>query len=286
MDYTIENEVLKVTIASKGAELTSIFRKEDSRECLWNADPSAWNRHAPVLFPVVGKFRDCKYTYNGNTYEMGQHGFARDMEFTCEKQTETSIYFTLTETEDTLKKYPFSFKLTCGYELNGSSVKVIWKVENTDTKDLHFSIGGHPAFVGKKGSLTGAELRFNKEGSLDYFLINENGNKKHEKHSLALAGNAYTITEDMFDKDALIVEGKQATEISLFEDGVRLVTVKTDCPLFGIWSAKGKGNPFVCIEPWYGRCDAEDYEGDLAGREYGNSLKKGEVFEKSFVMEF
>ncbi len=286
MDYSIENESLKITVSSKGAELTSVFNKKENRECLWNADPSAWNRHSPVLFPVVGKFRDCKYTHLGKTYEMGQHGFARDMEFDLLFKDDNAIGFALTETEETLAKYPFKFWLSCGYVLEESTVKVIWKVKNTGDSDMYFSIGGHPAFVGRKGSLTGAELKFDKEGSLDYYLINGNGNKVNEKHTLALNGNSLTISEDLFDKDALIVEDKNINKVSLFEDGKRLVKVTTPCPLFGLWSAKGKGNPFVCIEPWFGRCDAEDFEGTLSEREYGNSLKPGKEYESGFEMEF
>ncbi len=286
MDYSIENESLKITVSSKGAELTSVFNKKENRECLWNADPSAWNRHSPVLFPFVGKAKNFKYTYEGTTYDMGQHGFARDMEFACEKQTETSIYFVLTESEETLKKYPFKFKLTCGFELGGNAVKVIWKVENTDTKKLYFSIGGHPAFIGRKKSLTGGKVHFEGCDTLSYYLINSEGNMSREVHKAELKNGFLDITEDLFDKDALIVEDRQTGAISLYEDDKRLVTVKTDCPLFGVWSAMGKGNPFVCIEPWFGRCDAADFDGDLTKREYINELDPQKVFEKYYEMEF
>ena len=105
MEYILENEALRVTINSKGAELTSIYNKAEERECLWNGDPAAWGRHAPVLFPVVGKYKDCKSEFEGKTYEMGQHGFARDMEFILVKEGKTSIELAITENEDTLKKY-------------------------------------------------------------------------------------------------------------------------------------------------------------------------------------
>ena len=54
--YTIENGKLSVTIAAHGAELSSIYDKENGRELVWQADPTFWNRHAPVLFPNVGKY--------------------------------------------------------------------------------------------------------------------------------------------------------------------------------------------------------------------------------------
>lgn len=79
--YTIENEKLSVTIDAHGAELSSIYDKENDRELIWQADPAFWNRHAPVLFPNVGKYYGGHFTYNGKAYPMGQHGFARDTEF-------------------------------------------------------------------------------------------------------------------------------------------------------------------------------------------------------------
>lgn len=37
--YTIENEKLSVTIDAHGAELSSIYDKENDRELIWQADP-------------------------------------------------------------------------------------------------------------------------------------------------------------------------------------------------------------------------------------------------------
>ena len=80
--HVIENEFLKVAVSPHGAELCSIFDKEKQHEVVWQADPAYWNRHAPVLFPFVGKVNEGLYRYKGKSYPMGQHGFARDMEFT------------------------------------------------------------------------------------------------------------------------------------------------------------------------------------------------------------
>lgn len=43
-----------------------------------------WNRHAPILFPFVGKVVNGKYRFAGREYETKtQHGFARDLDFAC-----------------------------------------------------------------------------------------------------------------------------------------------------------------------------------------------------------
>ena len=74
--------------------------------------------------------------------------------------------------------------------------------------------------------------------------------------------------------------------MSLIKDDKEFVTVQFEAPVFGLWSCKGRNVPFVCIEPWYGRTDAEDFTGELADREYSNHLNPGEKFEKSFKIIF
>ena len=117
MRYTLENENLKVEIDSFGAEIKSVKRKSDNFEYMWCGDKKYWGRTSPVLFPFVGAPKNKEYRYDGKTYTMGQHGFARDMEFTLEAQTEENISFVLTDTAETCEKYPFHFALHISYEL-------------------------------------------------------------------------------------------------------------------------------------------------------------------------
>ena len=50
MNYTIENDRLKIQISSRGGEMQSVIR--DGREYLWQADPQYWDEKAPNLFPI------------------------------------------------------------------------------------------------------------------------------------------------------------------------------------------------------------------------------------------
>ena len=147
MQLYLENENLKVTINYFGAELSSIQKKSTGTEYLWNADPAYWNRTSPVLFPIVGSLKGKEFQYGGSTYPMGQHGFARDMEFSLLSATETECWLELSSNEETLAKYPFAFRLEIGYRLEDQKLTVIWRVINEDEKTIHFSIGGHPAFM-------------------------------------------------------------------------------------------------------------------------------------------
>lgn len=277
--YTLENNELIAQISTAGAELISVRRKSDGREFMWSAKPEIWKRHAPILFPLVGKYKNDTSYFEGKEYHMTQHGFARDMEFSEVCVDGCRISMTLCENEVSLEKYPFAFRLTVAYTLEGNKISVLWQVENTNSRKMYFSIGGHPAFVGKGESLTGGELMLETdEDTLTYSLIGSDGFMGDDKDTLTLKDKRVTITEDFFDRDALIFEKTGIKRVSLLEDGEKIVTVSFDCPLFGIWSATGKNNPFVCIEPWYGRVDRSDFDGELSHREYGNTLEAGEKF--------
>ena len=287
MDIKLENDLLEVTINSFGAELSSITGKETGTQYLWDADEKFWKRSAPVLFPFVGSLKDKKYTVDGKDYPMGQHGFARDMEFSVVSETTDEAWFELRSNDDTLAKFPFEFVLKIGYKLDGNDIKVTWHVENPGDKELLFSIGGHPAFmcpVTEDGKQSDYYLKFDADKALTYGLLSSDGLLDRDDYLLGVDINGYcAIDEHMFDKDALIIEHFQASKVSLCTpDKKPYLTVSFDAPLFGLWSPAGKGAPFVCIEPWYGRCDRADFSGELKDREYGNVLAVGETFEKSY----
>lgn len=226
-------------------------------------------------FPVVGKYKNGKTTYNGKEYSLGQHGFARDSEFTLVEQTENRLAFALTSNENTLTKYPFKFRFICSFELHNDKIIVGWNVENTDNKEIHFSIGAHPAFYCKKGETV---LAMNGE-NIKYNLINADGLYTAPKYDVE---SSFVLHDEIFDNDALIIENSGVNEISLVDNGKKYLTVKFDAEVFGIWSPAKKNAPFVCIEPWFGRCDAEDFEGDIIEREWGNALAVGEKWYKEY----
>lgn len=289
MQYTLKNNRLEATIESFGAELMSL--KDDAgKDYLWYGDSAFWGRRSPVLFPFVGKVKDGKYRYNGVEYPMGQHGFARDMEFAFLSQTEDEIWFVLEDTEETRQKYPFAFRLEIGYKLIENTLKVMWKVINPAEKEtLHFSIGAHPAFLcpleeGTKQSDYYLQLDVNEAEYVSASM--ENGLRLPEKRTLKLENNRCRITEgffDMGDRGTYIFEDNQVKEVALVTpDGRPYVTVSFDMPLVAVWSPEKKQAPFVCIEPWCGRCDAVDFEGSLEDREWANRLAPGGVFETAY----
>lgn len=244
---TIKNEKLSVTIAAHGAELSSIYDKANDRELVWQADPAFWNRHAPVLFPNVGKYYGGHFTYNGTDYPMGQHGFARDTEFEQVASGENFVTYRLCADEESKKVYPFDFVLEITHRLNGNRLTVEWNVKNTDDKEMYFTIGGHPAFnvnVLPDTDFEDYSLVF-KEGTekLYYVLLDaESGTAIGDKvYELELTDSKYALKKDMFDKDALVFDGGQIEWAALaLPDGKPYIALESKgFPNFGIWSKPG-----------------------------------------------
>ena len=275
MLYYLENDFLKISVDTHGAELSSIFNKKAGKEMLWHGDPQFWGRKSPVLFPVVGKYKNGKTTYNGKEYALGQHGFARDSEFALVEHNDSKLVFALESNEDSLTKYPFKFRLICSFELKNDTIIVGWKVENTDDRTIYFSIGAHPAFYCEKSKTV---LSMNAE-NLKYSLVNSDGLYTPEKYDVE---SSFVLHDNIFDKDALIIENSGVTEVTLADMDKKYLTMKFSAPLFGIWSPTKKNAQFVCIEPWFGRCDSADFDGDITEREWGNSLSVGENWYKEY----
>ena len=284
--HIIENEFLKLTVAEHGAEIKSLINKATGEELMWQADSTFWGRTAPVLFPVVGNYYQKKSIYDNKVYEMGQHGFARDMDFDLVLASADKLVFELKESKETLEKYPFEFLLTITYTISGKIVDINWNVKNVNNSTMYFSIGGHPAFNCDLDTYT---LRFTKNGSpIDSFTANiiandGSGCLSDETEVHNLTGGTLKMSDDLFSKDALIIENEQADAVTLVNPaGQNVITVTCPTPLFGVWSPVGKHAPFVCIEPWCGRCDRVGFNQLLEEREHGNILKANEEFNQNY----
>ena len=291
MKRVLENDFLKVTIDDHGAELVSIYDKEKDREVIWQGDPRFWGRHAPVLFPNVGKHYGNHYRIGDKEYASKQHGFARDTDFTCIDSTLDSVTHQIRSTEETKEVYPFDFVLRIRHILKGRTLTVSWKVANNSDTDMYFAIGGHPAFrcpLDKNQVQTDYYIGFDMEGrgNPKYHSISRRGLYEPREYELPLEQGLYRFDKETFTKDTLIFE-KQTTRVYLMRPDKRpYVTVTFAAPLFGVWSPPGKQAPFVCIEPWYGRCDREGFSGDLIEKDWIQCLQPNEIFEAAYFMEF
>lgn len=290
-EYQIENEVLKASVREMGAELSSLVKKESGTEYLWSGDARYWSGISPILFPVVGNFRDKQYRYEGKTYTMQQHGFARRRNFRLVSRTEEEIWLALEDDEETYAQYPFRFCLEAGYRLEGNFLRVMWRVRSREGKTMYFSIGGHPAIrcplTGTPDKTVGYLGFENEDEFLDYLLVDPATNRVGDKyHSFHLDGGVHRITKDLFDYDALMFDNYQVKTAWLAgADKVPYIRLHTQAPVTAFWSPEKTDAPFVCFEPWYGIPDGVDFSGTLEERRWGQKAEAGQTFEAEYSLE-
>ena len=401
---TLKNTALTLNISLHGAELTSI-RDSFGREFLWQADPAFWKRHSPVLFPIVGSLWDKHFRVNGREYEMGQHGFARDMDFRLVSEREDEMWFELKSSPETLAKYPYKFTLRIGYRLEANKIHVMWEVSGDDSQTMWFQIGAHPAFYlprfvyggsaacasdssrhsdpesgapnlaassaassctsgsevlvlksssqgsgcvfsdgsasgsgaagsgadsdsgfsvsgldagscdsgldsaigsasGSGAAGSGADSHFGRAGrgcfrlygrgaegvvpleSFRYIKVSEKQcTDISDVQELDTPGGVMPLDDHTFDIGAYIIGDSQVCRVDLVSTtGLRCVSLEFDTPLVGLWAPSAKDVPFVCIEPWYGRCDRVGFTGEFSERDCVNSLSPGQVFRASYTI--
>ncbi|WP_375179558.1 aldose 1-epimerase family protein [Enterococcus rotai] len=288
MTVQIENEFLIATIAEDGAELISLKSKKNNIEYIWQGDPAFWGRHAPVLFPVVGRLKDDQYTYQNQTYPMSQHGFARDSLFNVIEHGTELVSLSLKSNKETKKVYPFDFELILSYLLEEDNLVVRYQVENTGASDMYFSIGGHPAFnVPLESGLTFDDYYLSfapKKSRTQIPLAGPFADFDHK--TLGQTNTSLDIRRELFKEDAIIFETKGANAFTIETDeGAHSISLSyTDMPYVGIWSPYPQEAPFVCIEPWCGIADEVNATGNLVDKKGINTLAASDIFKTQYTL--
>lgn len=289
MSIQLQNNDLNVIISNKGAELSSVKSLKYELEYLWQGDSSYWSRKAPILFPIVGRLINDQYEFNGNKYNLGQHGFARDYNFKTNKLDDTMVSLFLESDESTKKMYPFDFRLTITYVLDKNSIIITYLVENLGNEMMYFSIGAHPGFNLPLVSNTVFE---------DYYI---SFTPNYARETIPLIGpyldlTSKTITEldrlalsrDIFDNDALIYGtcGKNTLTIQSDKTNRFISLSYNDFPYVGIWSPPKKAAPFVCLEPWLGIADPINASGNINEKLGIIQLEGGKSFAAEYSITF
>jgi aldose 1-epimerase len=261
MEYTIENEYLKVTVTTWGAQVKSVLRKCDQVEHIWQADKSVWGYHAPILFPHAGKVVDGKIEAKGGIYESSQHGFARTMEHSFVDQTNDTIVLELCSCEETLARFPYEFRLVSTFTLENDTLHHSLTVENLDSDKLPFGIGYHPGFsvpFDDKHVATDYELRFSETESPLCLNCLPTGLVQKDHYFLATNTNTLAIDENLFANDSHCMVNLKSATLGIYEKGTGRAVVCNiaEFPYVLLWSKPGMPQ-FVCIEPWHSLPSAE-----------------------------
>lgn len=251
----LKNDKLTVSVNALGGELHSI-RTADGTEYLWPGHPGYWKGQALNLFPFVARLQGGKYLYRGKTYELGTHGFVRHSVMTESRNSPTSGTMVLEDSEKTRLQYPFRFRYSIAYRLDGPDLYVTYRVENPGTEVLPFGLGGHPGFcVPLETGLrfTDYRVRFPDAGQTRRVLFSEACFVTGQQPDYALdADQAIPLRHDLFDHDAIVLVNSGSRVILERKDGTgRSVELDyPDCPYLGVWHAVRTDAPFVCLEPW------------------------------------
>jgi galactose mutarotase-like enzyme len=283
--HTIENEYLRISVAAKGAELTSLFHKQHKLEYMWSGDPAVWAKHSPVLFPIVGTLKDNTYYFDNKSYQLPRHGFARDAVFELVEQSNDMLSFSIEDNAQSKTVYPFGFRFTINYRLVSSELEVKYIVENRDNQQIYFSVGGHPAFAVPLVEGTQYEayfLRFSQKEKAPRWMITKEGLIGSRTVDFLQEADIIPLKKELFYQDAIVLKHLKSDKISLLSDktphGIEFDF--TGFPYLGLWAAKNAD--FVCIEPWCGIADSESTDQKIENKEGIQRLEVGAVFERAW----
>ncbi len=282
---TIKNDELTVKIKSLGAEITSVT-DNSGKEYIWEGNPEFWDGQAPILFPIVSGLLDGKYTYMGKTYEMGMHGFAQNLEFTVEEQSESSATFLLTSNEETLKVYPFEFEFRVKFILDGRKLIGELITDNKTDGEMLYNVGSHEAYK-IDGSIEDYSIVLDENETLSRYEVLPVGGISEKAIPCFENSRELKLNDDYFTVDALIFFDMKSRGLALRNDrdGSQIHVDFPKCDTILIW--RRPKAPFVCIEPWAGAPIVpwkKTYE--LTEKFRIRTLKKGESETISHTIEF
>lgn len=285
--HALRNGGFTAAIKAQGAELCSL-KDGNGTEFVWQAEP-AWPRHAPLLFPIVGRLANDELRHRGKTYRMTQHGFARDSRFAWAERGESRCALVLEDSEATRALYPFAFRLTALYTLDDFGLDLSLTIANTGKETLPASIGGHPAFnwplqsglAMESYALTFANTEIAPIRRLDGGLLREAAEPS------PVQGTVLPLSESLFSDDAIIFDRINSTSVRYAAGDGAGPWLKMSWRGFrelGVWS-KPSGAPFLCIEPWRGYASPAGFDGEFSDKPGLMHIAAGAEERLSFRME-
>lgn len=290
MDYMIENDFLKVTITSFGAQIKSVVRKCDGVEHMWQGDPSVWKYHSPVLFPYAGRVKDGRIQIRGNTIENAPaHGVVRTQEHELVEQAHDRLTMVLNANENTMAIFPYRFRFLSTFHLENDALFHTLTVVNTDDESFHFGIGYHPGFAipfDKNHEIEDYELRFSHLES-PICLDTPSGLLNGKYYCFGNNIRSIPISDGMFDVGSHCMVSLRSETLGLYEKGSGRGVVCTidQFPYCLIWSTEGKPQ-FVCIEPWHSLPSRETDSYDWNEKAAAATIAPSESWSTTMKTEF
>lgn len=281
MLITIQDSLLHAVIDSFGAQLISLT-DNSGKEYIWQRNPEVWGRCSPLLFPIVGNCRNGKTMFHGNWYELPKHGFCKDCEFSVEKESKTSVTFSLISNETTKSFYPYDFRLSLTYRLENGRLSMDYLVENPMKEELGYCLGTHPGFVCPLESNEKFQdycLEFEQVEHASSMVYNLNSLEFDVNRQGIVLENTHVLplSYELFREDVVYFPEIRSRQVSL----VHAVTgkgIRVSYPDFSsvaFWTPYGPQAPFLCIEPWNGSAIHSDEDDEFFHRHQIQILPAG-----------
>jgi len=254
---------LSAAINPLGAELTHL-RDPQGRELMTDADPRWWTGHAPILFPMVGRANGDVIRVDGVDYTMRQHGFARHKTFELVSQEAARAVFRLTDSEETRAVYPFAFALYVSFTIEGATLSIDIRIENSGDTAMPASFGFHPAFAWPLpyGAPRVAHRIVFDADEPERLKEISSGLIAAETRASPLDGRVLALRDDLFVDDALVWNRIHSSGVTYgAAEGPQLEIGFPDTPKLGIWTKPGAH--YVCVEPWHGIADPVGFTGEF-----------------------
>lgn len=285
----IENDLISVAISPKGGTLWSVKGKETGIEYLWQGDPAFWGGTAPNLFPIVGRLFGNEYTWESRRYSLNCHGFLRDLELRVDQAEADSCTFVLEDSEQTREVYPFAFRVSLRYRLEGRRLVITWDVKNRGQSVMHCAIGGHPGFnVPLEEDLRFEDYRLRFDEKAEYRVV------EFSDHVLTLGEKPYALQDgrilplrrELFAHDAVVLTNCSRKVTLESDKGRHGVTVCfPDMPYVGFWQVAKPDTPYLCVEPWSALPGREGVTEDLSTIPGFYAIQPGESVKNEWSIE-
>nr|WP_160169092.1 aldose 1-epimerase family protein [Bradyrhizobium sp. Ai1a-2] len=286
MFIRLESGVSHADVCLHGGELHSWVA--GGHKLLWHRDPVWWDQSSPILFPIVGWANRGCIRVDGHSRRLSAHGFARQREFTVSSRNTSSVTLALTNSPDTLKVFPFLFRLSVTYTLRDTALAVEFMIENLDRRSMPYALGFHPAFCWPFNSVVRDDytIVFEAEESSIIPVITSNGLISSRTRQIPMKGRTLNLTDELFASDALCFLSAKSRSFSLNagHEGSSIVLEASGFPHLALWSRPRA--PFVSMEAWTGHSDPEGFAGDLSEKPSMRILASGETASHSVRLLF
>ncbi|MDR1443508.1 MAG: hypothetical protein LBI94_01375 [Treponema sp.] len=282
MKTTIANGTITFTAESMGAEPWALGFNDDEVNYIWRPS-SGESGGTPVCFPLLGAVPGGVYRLDGNEYRMGMHGFAQFCDFSIVEKTGASVLYQISETPETLAQYPWRFCFRVRYALEGTALVTEYRVKNNDTREMYFSVGGHPRFscpIGGAGEFGDYVLEFEKPESPEA-VIKSYSPRENITRFMDAGGGTLRLDYSMFEQGAFCFNVRQDRAVTLKSRAAprALRMFIGGGAWFQLWTSAGA--PFIALEPWYGSISSlpiGPLDGDWKGRPGTLRIAAGEEY--------